>query len=249
MDSAEDSSSFPLQTLEIAPQTPLFHILVVGPRGVAYFDILFGITALYSFDARFDKLHRDLTRGWTLDDPHVRRNSPLLVSALRQLASVPDSKAAEGHKAAWSSFLDRYQLLIGLFVGGGVSVAMGGMVAALVLALWVAQIAVRWRQHLPETTRSVLSYIIHTILILDLIFHNASTARPLHPLAESDIQRALDDYRASEASAQVDSEVRLFVDDMCESVKRIYRGVRKAQIGQFVRELVRKWSIGEDGER
>nr|GAT47040.1 predicted protein [Mycena chlorophos] len=115
--------------------------------------------------------------------------------------------------------------------------------------LWGFLVLFLWRYRLPDTTRSFLSYTIHLTLILDRIFHSAATARPLHPLTEDDIRRVLDEYQGSEAAAQVDCEVQLFVDDTCDSAWKMYRGLGKPRAEELLRELVRQWRVGEDGAR
>ncbi|KAF7300077.1 hypothetical protein MKEN_01330800 [Mycena kentingensis (nom. inval.)] len=198
-----------------------------------------------------DKLHRRTTRLWNLDDPHVRRDSVPLMLEIRRISFFsPPGNGSAG--VSWTDALDRYQILISLLLGSGITVTLGPAVAAFVLCFWLAQILFRMARRIPETVRAYLEYTIHLTLILDRIFLNSLTSphtgRP-HPLSTGDIDSALEEYTNSEAAAQVHSEVQLFVDHACESIWRMWRGLRKDRVEELVRELVQRWRMNVESNR
>ncbi|KAJ7050636.1 hypothetical protein C8F01DRAFT_676120 [Mycena amicta] len=210
-----------------------------------YYRVLFCHIWWCQLESIFDKLHRDTTRTWNLDDPLVRRDSVQFVSEVRTISSVSTTDW-DPDKLSWPNLLDRYQILITFLLGTTVTATLGRVAASLAVCLCFAHIFMRMQQRLPETVRSFLEYIIHLTILLERIFRNSVTSpqsgRP-HPLTEADIRRALEEYQGSEAAAQVHSEVQLFVDDACQSLWRMCRGLNRRRAEELVRGLVQRWRV------
>ncbi|KAF7317605.1 hypothetical protein MKEN_00847800 [Mycena kentingensis (nom. inval.)] len=214
-----------------------------------YFRVLFSSRiSVGSLETITDKLHRQITRIWKLEDPFVRRDSEQFILGVRRISSFSPDYWSQNK--SWTNILDRYQVLITLILGSSVSMTLGYAIAAFVVCLWIAHIIFRMLHRIPETLRAFLEYTIHLTLLLDRIFLNSltspspsaqSTRTQPHALSAEDIERALQEYAASQAAAQVHSEVQLFMDHTCESTWRMCRGLRRRRAEELVKELVWKW--------
>ncbi|KAF7289188.1 hypothetical protein MIND_01379900 [Mycena indigotica] len=210
-----------------------------------YYDALFSVILWNRLSTILDKSHRQLTRGWNLEDPHVLRDSPIFVSAIRQIAGLPVIDGSD-NKALGIDMLDRWQLVLTLIAGILVSANMGRIAATFAAFIWIGHVVLQLRRRLPETVRIFLESIIHLTLLLDRIFHSAlrpNIGRP-KALTNADIKQALEQYQASETAAQVHSDVQLFIDDTCESIWKALWGLRKRKAEDLVRELVDQWRTG-----
>ncbi|KAF7292615.1 hypothetical protein MIND_01159400 [Mycena indigotica] len=227
-----------------------------------YSSAVLSCISLSSLVTILGKLHRDTTRAWDFNDPFVvgtdagwdmmldrlqKRDSPEIISEVQALSSAQsvlhwDSEACQ---TSWLSWLDRYQIILGLAFGASVTATLGRVAALLAVVFWLGQIAIRLKRRLPETTRTFLEYSIHLILLVDRISYDTSTS-PARPLSEMDFERAISEYKESEAAAQVQSAVQRFIDDGSTSLWRMLRGWTGGRAEELMQGLLLKWRTEAD---
>ncbi|KAF8173603.1 hypothetical protein K438DRAFT_135869 [Mycena galopus ATCC 62051] len=168
-------------------------------------------------------IHVDIIASWNFNDPDDLLNSEPFLTQMKEISQlvIPDEQEVK----SWFKNAEKLQPLIGV----GVTIATqfppaAPVVIPVIAVIGLSALFLMWfasvYERTPEVLRFFMGYIVDLTLVMDHLFLALLPGQLHRPLTAEDINRALENYKKSEAVA-VHTKIRKYAKT--SSFKKIYR--------------------------